>query len=727
MKQKIFGGSPLLALLLLAGHCFFAPSLWATPSRASERDYLKALLFEYQHDPELAIKEYGLALSNDKSSAFLAESGSAAALEGGDLKQAKAWAEQAISLSSNSAEGYQLLARVLWAEGDLTGAKSAFEKSLTIDPISVETVYALANLVSLSSVDKAKSILKRFINADPEDASGAYFELASLDLKERHLNRAIAHLKESITIDSDSDSVPSRYALAQVYEMQYSTQAALSQYNKILTFEPRNIKLIDRIAEIHSLDGRWAAARDFFKRALSLDVHDPESNYWLSAHAEEKKDFPSAVRYLKASAALSSDLYLNLQLSYDYTREGDTKTATAVLKNARKIWPKDGTIIFSLALGLEDMKDDKGAATVLRAGLEMNPKAKDMLYELGVILERMGDMAGAEKAFNSILAQNPDDAVALNYLGYSLADRGVKLQEAESLIKKAASLDPQNGAYIDSLGWVYYREGHLHKALSKSFSALAKLPQDGDVWKHISKIESALKKPEQAWIALKMSILFSFDSSVARKELNKMQKKMSKKTLGRYFLDYFSLLQGDLSSLSSSCSFSVKVMNWTSSFPALCSFKAPSDFSVEIMGPMFTPLFSMEISSGVFSMGVIKIRGLSPDDVRRISGEALSLMSDYLSSRPFFDNSAAYVQRFDARDIRSGNWTIRVNKTGLQASSFQSHDYPGITLSVMDFRDTGGHLLPGLFEVKGKGFVLDLTLSTEQSKFKEVFPSQFKP
>ncbi len=701
--------------------------LGATPNRSSESHYVAALLEQYRHNPHWALKEYGLALKQDSSSAFLANAGTSAALEAGNLAQARAWAEKAISISSSSAESYRLLGRVLWAQNDLPQAEAAFRKSLFLDPMSSDAVYALAALTALHSFDEAEKILKQFALLNSDDASDTYFQIAEIEFKQNHLRRAIKYLKRSIRADPDSDSIPSRYALAQAYEQEYSTASAINEYKTIIPFEPRNAKLLDHIAEIYSLENNWPAARDFFNRSLAVDIHDPEANYWMSVHSEKKKDFFSAIHYLESSSALPNDLYLNLELSYDYTRVNDTKGAVAVLEKARKTWPKDGTLFFSLALGLEDLKKYKSAIEVLKAGLKANPTDKDMLYELGSVLDKMNDVSGSEKAFQTLLKESPNDADALNYLGYELAQRGIKLKEAESLVKKAISLNPDNGAYQDSLGWVYYREGFFHRARNQAFAALEKFPEDKEIWAHLSDIETALKKPKEAWVAMKMSAAFTSHGDAAKKKLDQMDKKLSHQEIGEYFLSYFSLLNDDISGFASACRFGLNVFGHPVSFQASCSFHAASDFSIEVMGPMFSSLFDMEVSSGSFSMGKITIKGIPYSNARRASRQALGMIADYFSGAPFLDRSAKYVRSFGHASVRTQNWVLKLNKEGIMAYQFTSSLYPHLTLQLSNFQNLRGHLFPSLIEVRGKGFVFDLDLTHCKVQFNRPFPDDFNP
>ena len=99
--------------------------------------------------------------------------------------------------------------------------------------------------------------------------------------------------------------------------------------------------------------------------------------------------------------------------------------------------------------------------------MELSTKPDDKIYATfvaGSIYERQKKYELAEESFRKVLTMDPKNAQALNYLGYMLADRGVRLDEALGYIRKAVALDPQNGAYLDSLGWAYYRLGNYDMA-----------------------------------------------------------------------------------------------------------------------------------------------------------------------------------------------------------------------------------------------------------------------
>ena len=120
----------------------------------------------------------------------------------------------------------------------------------------------------------------------------------------------------------------------------------------------------------------------------------------------------------------------------------------------------------------------------------------------GAMFERMKKIEPAEAEFRKVLKVDPDNAGALNYIGYMLADRNMRLQESLDLITKALDMEPDNGAYLDSLGWVYFRLGRLPEAEENLRRAVDKTPRDPTVHDHLAQVlmaESKVKEAIQQW------------------------------------------------------------------------------------------------------------------------------------------------------------------------------------------------------------------------------------
>jgi Flp pilus assembly protein TadD len=142
------------------------------------------------------------------------------------------------------------------------------------------------------------------------------------------------------------------------------------------------------------------------------------------------------------------------------------------------------------------------AERVLREWVRREPENADAHFALGRTLERAGDFVGAEPALRRAIELAPSDAQALNYLGYSLADRGEKLEEALELIRRAVALDEWNGAFLDSLGWVHFRKGEYPRAREALERASREYPFDPTVLDHLGDLYEKLgdaDSAERAW------------------------------------------------------------------------------------------------------------------------------------------------------------------------------------------------------------------------------------
>jgi tetratricopeptide (TPR) repeat protein len=130
-----------------------------------------------------------------------------------------------------------------------------------------------------------------------------------------------------------------------------------------------------------------------------------------------------------------------------------------------------------------------------------NPKLldRDFYFQVGACSERTGDYKRAEENFETCLKMAPDWPEALNYLGYMWAERGEKLDRAREMIEKAVKAEPKNGAFLDSLAWVLFKQNQPQEALPYALQAVENTPKaDPTVFDHLGDIYAALNQPEKA-------------------------------------------------------------------------------------------------------------------------------------------------------------------------------------------------------------------------------------
>lgn len=145
-----------------------------------------------------------------------------------------------------------------------------------------------------------------------------------------------------------------------------------------------------------------------------------------------------------------------------------------------------------------EQKEIPVALAFLEAGVSHYPDNAQLFFEYGLMLDKNGMEAQAMAKMMKVLEIQPDHADALNYVGYSWADKNIRLQEALQYIEKAVALKPDNGYIVDSLGWVYYRLGDFRRAVKELERSLDLEPGDPHIHDHLGDAYRALGNTSRA-------------------------------------------------------------------------------------------------------------------------------------------------------------------------------------------------------------------------------------
>ncbi|MDP9262715.1 MAG: tetratricopeptide repeat protein, partial [Acidobacteriota bacterium] len=164
------------------------------------------------------------------------------------------------------------------------------------------------------------------------------------------------------------------------------------------------------------------------------------------------------------------------------------EAALAQVKAMLKGGPEDREVYVTLAQMNSRLKRwSEAEAAIAEAGkLSTRDEEKQYVnFMLGSMYERQKKYDAAEEMFKKVLAGDPNNATVLNYLGYMLADRGLRLEEALGHVKRAVELEPHNGAYLDSLGWAYFKLGNYDLAEENLRKATERIPNDPTIQDHL--------------------------------------------------------------------------------------------------------------------------------------------------------------------------------------------------------------------------------------------------
>jgi tetratricopeptide (TPR) repeat protein len=155
----------------------------------------------------------------------------------------------------------------------------------------------------------------------------------------------------------------------------------------------------------------------------------------------------------------------------------------------------------------EEIENYKAAEAVLKQGLGIKPDHVKLHFRLGVVYDKWGKKEDSIRQMRLVIKLDPQNANALNYLGYTYADLGKNLDEAEKLIKEALKHKPEDGYIIDSLGWVYFKKGLFQEALTYLKKAVELVPEDPIILEHLGDAYRKLGDPDNALKFYQRSLL----------------------------------------------------------------------------------------------------------------------------------------------------------------------------------------------------------------------------
>jgi predicted Zn-dependent protease len=314
-------------------------------------------------------------------------------------------------------------------------------------------------LFERGSLEEGEKVLRVLVEADPDDALTRR-TLASELVRERRFDEGRAMYEE---MSRRAGNDPRRA----------DTKRAAAIELGFIAFMQKN----------------WAEARRILK-PLAVEgatVH-PRAARILLATDRDSETFAAGLADAKALAAADPDdpeWAANVAEFQD--RTGDRKAAEASLAALAASGDLDSILAAADAYGRLKRYDE--AVRVARVAVAKAPENTEAQFRLASSLERGGNPAEAEKVFLEILVVRPNDSPTQNYLGYMWADQNVKLERARDLLEKAVSREPRNAAYLDSLGWVYFRLGNLSAAEKNLREAQRREPGDPTIVEHLGDLE----------------------------------------------------------------------------------------------------------------------------------------------------------------------------------------------------------------------------------------------
>ncbi len=406
----------------------------------------------------------------------------------------------AIPDAGRSAKLYSALGNAYEQRKEYKSAIDSYKKAVQLDRDNLDAIRGLAeNLMNDGQTDAALEQYKVIADANPEDAQ-TYMSMAEIYRRQGKYDEALENLRKADTMVPDSLEVP--YRTAAVYQSQGRYEDAVKLLTDLVkkTEKPdtsysqsdRNNRAIfvERLGLVYRDEENYTASVETFRKMLTLGDENAERGYQdIIDTYREAKLWPQATAAAReAVQKLPNDRDLRMVLDSQLADTGDPDKALADVRSQLKGNADDRTVY--IALGQMNTRlrrfPDADKAFDEADKLSTKPEDKEYVHFLrGSEYERQKDYDKAEAEFKKVLEADPQSAVTLNYLGYMNADRGVRLDESLNYIKAALSIDPNNGAYLDSLGWAYYRLGKYDLAEENLTKASVHMGSDPTVQQHL--------------------------------------------------------------------------------------------------------------------------------------------------------------------------------------------------------------------------------------------------
>jgi tetratricopeptide (TPR) repeat protein len=424
---------------------------------------------------------------------------------------------------------------------DYSLAAEMLRRALEQQPGNSDLKHALAQDMLLSDqTDDALKIFRELVEEDPKDVQ-SWLRISQIHRQKKDFAKARQAAEKAKELEPNNLEI--LYNDVILLEAEGKNPEALKTLKSVLDSTAKKsysasertnrAALLERLGFLYRSVEQYANAVDVYRQIQELD---PDSAARAAAEIVETyriaKDFSKAEA--EADAALKKYPADRVVRTVHASLLADLGKTDQAVAETRKLMDgkEDRDAYVSLAQIYEKAKNFTEMAKVLDAAENLskgNDDKEPIIFMRGSMYERMKNFTAAESEFRKVLNINPDNAAALNYLGYMLADRNVRLEEAHDLIKKAVAQEPNNGAYLDSLGWVFYRLNKLPEAEQHLRRALEVMSRDatvhdhlGDVYFHEGKIREAISQ----WQYSLKEWQTSAPSEVDHTEVAKVQKKL---------------------------------------------------------------------------------------------------------------------------------------------------------------------------------------------------------
>ena len=471
--------------------------------------FMHGLMLEDTSDVDRAEEEYLKSLALDPGNAALSVKVAWDDLRHGDTPAAINLLKDTVKASPKEAQPYVALAYLYFnnlSKPDL--AQKYLQQALDIDPSNILAYEYLKEIYkSTGQTAKIPALLDRAAKADSKDSS-YWLHLGALSIeyylgddaaKDKDggsdLKKITPVFQKALATGYDDVEVVSK--IADFYVATKQIKEAIPLYQRVIDLDPTQNAARENLARCYRETGDNANAAETLEALIKLNPVQPHAYEVLAKIYEDAGQFDKALADYEQSLLVSPGDITGYEsvavLLLQHFKQPDK--AVPVLEEARRRFPDRPGFGYLLAIALAGSKQNQPALTTFeQTELEAQNVQPDLLtsefyFQYGTTAEQAGLYDKAAQLMKKSL--NMDDnpqmiALTCNFLGYMWVDHNQNLEEAGDLIKRAVEIEPDNGMYVDSLGWYYYHTNHYDQALAQLSRAVDLIkPEDPTVLEHL--------------------------------------------------------------------------------------------------------------------------------------------------------------------------------------------------------------------------------------------------
>jgi tetratricopeptide (TPR) repeat protein len=448
----------------------------------------------------------------------------------GNLDKAVEYLQKAIRSRPESSESLMMLASLYSRQNRHKDAIPLYAKILELsnDNPAVKKQFG-ATLVEAGDYEQAQRVLTDLAKAAPDDKDVQVL-LGRSYLGLRQYAQSIETLRS--VVGADSDQVEAQYYLGVAYEQSGNPSDAAKIFSNMVTkaregseeYKANQPVFQQHLAAAYQDLGQNDKAIALYEEMIKSSPDAGPRLYFLLINAYRvNRQLDKAISLGKQQLAKTPD---DVNIALVYARaladSGKPKEGADLLAKTLQANPSNVDVYVNLSQVYVQSRKYTEAEKILRKAAERKLDSERVKFQLATVYERQKDYDRAETLFQELLKENPKNATVLNYVGYMLADRGVRLDEAVRYVEQALEIEPANGAYLDSLGWAYFKLNDLEKAEKYLLQAVELVKNDPVMYDHLGDLYYRMGQLEKARDSWSKSV----EAGTEREEADKVREKL---------------------------------------------------------------------------------------------------------------------------------------------------------------------------------------------------------